>query len=129
MEQTISDMAIDRRALTPLFRQVYAAISAAIVDGRLRAGARLPASRAMATQLGLSRTVVVAAYEQLLAEGYATGRVGSGTYVAHDLPERPGGRPRAAKTSRTARYGAPRLRTREEERETHRLVSVLGLAC
>jgi GntR family transcriptional regulator/MocR family aminotransferase len=109
MEQTISDMAIDRRSPTPLFRQVYAAISAAIVDGRLRAGARLPASRAMAEQLGLSRTVVVAAYEQLLAEGYATGRVGSGTYVAHDLPERPGGRARPARTNRTMRYGAPRL--------------------
>lgn len=109
MEQTISDMAIDRQAATPLFRQVYAAISSAIVDGRLRAGARLPASRTMAEQLGLSRTVVVAAYEQLLAEGYATGRVGSGTYVAHDLPKRPGGRARPAKASRTARYGAPRL--------------------
>lgn len=109
MEQTISDMAIDRRALTPLFRQVYAAISSAIVDGRLRAGVKLPASRAMAEQFGLSRTVVVAAYEQLLAEGYATGRVGSGTYVAHDLPQRPGCRVRPARTSRTARHGAPRL--------------------
>ncbi|SEP51044.1 GntR family transcriptional regulator / MocR family aminotransferase [Rhodospirillales bacterium URHD0017] len=109
MEQTISDVAIDRRAITPLFRQVYAAISASIVDGRLRAGARLPASRELAEQLGLSRTVIVAAYEQLLAEGYATGRIGSGTYVTHDLPERPAGRPRAAKTSRTQRYGAPRL--------------------
>jgi GntR family transcriptional regulator/MocR family aminotransferase len=109
MEQTISDVAIDRRAITPLFRQVYAAISASIVDGRLPAGARLPASRELAGQLGLSRTVIVAAYEQLLAEGYATGRIGSGTYVTHDLPERPAGRQRAAKTSRTQRYGAPRL--------------------
>ena len=109
MEQTISDIAIDRRSLTPLFRQVYGAISSAIVDGRLQAGARLPASRAMAEQLCLSRTVVVSAYEQLLAEGYATGRVGSGTYVANDLPERPGGRTRPAGTNRTARHGAPRL--------------------
>ena len=110
MEQTISDIAIDRRAITPLFRQVYAAISASIVDGRVRAGAKLPASRELAEQLGLSRTVVVAAYEQLLAEGYVTGRVGSGTYVAHDLPERPSGRARPAKTaSRSARSAAPRL--------------------
>lgn len=109
MEQTISDFAIDRRTSTPLFRQVYAALSTAIVDGRLPAGARLPASRALAEQLDLSRTVVVAAYEQLLAEGYATGRIGSGTYVAPDLPERPGGRAPIAKTRRTAGSGALRL--------------------
>jgi GntR family transcriptional regulator/MocR family aminotransferase len=110
MQQTISDIAIDRRAITPLFRQVYAAIGASIVDGRLRPGAKLPASRELAEQLGLSRTVVVAAYEQLLAEGYVTGRVGSGTYVAHDLPERPSSRARPAEAaSRSARYGAPRL--------------------
>lgn len=109
MEQTISDIAIDRRGTTPLFRQVYAAISTSIVDGRLPAGARLPASRELAGRLGLSRTVIVAAYEQLLAEGYATGRVGSGTYVAPDLPERPAGRTKLLKAGRTARYSAPRL--------------------
>jgi GntR family transcriptional regulator/MocR family aminotransferase len=109
MQQTISDIAIDRRAVTPLFRQVYAAISSSIVDGRLPAGARLPASRALAEQLGLSRTVVVAAYEQLLAEGYATGRIGSGTYVAPDLPERPAGRASVAKARRAEGSGAPRL--------------------
>ena len=107
MEQTILDIAIDRRTVTPLFRQVYAAISASIVDGRLPARAKLPASRELAERLGLSRTVIVAAYEQLLAEGYATGRIGSGTYVAHDLPERPGGRVRPAKINRA--HGAPRL--------------------
>ncbi|HZX82033.1 MAG TPA: winged helix-turn-helix domain-containing protein, partial [Reyranella sp.] len=69
-------MAIDRQAAAPLFRQVYVAISSSIVDGRLRAGARLPASRALAERLGLSRSVVVAAYEQLLAEGYVAGRIG-----------------------------------------------------
>ena len=109
MYQTISEIVIDRRAAAPLFRQVYAAISSSIVEGRLRAGSKLPASRELAEQLGLSRTVVVSAYEQLLAEGYATGRIGSGTYVAQDLPERPGGRAKAAKATRTARYGAPRL--------------------
>ncbi len=109
MEQTISDIAIDRRSAAPLFRQVYSAISSSIVDGRLRAGAKLPASRELAERLGLSRTVVVAAYEQLLAEGYVAGRIGSGTYVASDLPDRAGGRGSIGKTRRTARYGAPRL--------------------
>lgn len=109
MEQTISDIAVDRRAAVPLFRQVYTAISSSIVDGRLPAGVKLPASRELAERLGLSRTVVVAAYDQLLAEGYATGRIGSGTYVAADLPERPSSRANPVKTGRTARYGAPRL--------------------
>jgi GntR family transcriptional regulator/MocR family aminotransferase len=109
VEQTISDIAIDRRAPTPLFRQVYAAISSSIVDGRLPAGARLPASRELAERLGLSRTVIVAAYEQLLAEGYAAGRIGSGTYVAPDLPERPAVRTKPLKAGRAARHGVPRL--------------------
>jgi GntR family transcriptional regulator/MocR family aminotransferase len=69
----------------------------------------LPASRELAHQLGLSRTVIVTAYEQLLAEGYATGRIGSGTYVAPDLPERPARLAKALKTGRTTRYAAPRL--------------------
>jgi DNA-binding transcriptional regulator YhcF (GntR family) len=56
---------IDRRAATPLFRQVYAGLTAAILERRLRLGARLPASRALAGRLGLSRTAFVAAYEQL----------------------------------------------------------------
>lgn len=103
-------LSIDRRLATPLFRQVYAALSAAILDRRLPPGARLPATRTLAAQLGLSRTAVVTAYEQLLAEGYTTGRVGSGTYVATNLPGRPRGRGAApAKAPRRADHGQPRL--------------------
>lgn len=105
------DVPIDRRLATPLFRQVYAGLSSAILERRLRPGAKLPASRALAGQLGLSRTAIVAAYEQLLAEGYAAGRVGAGTYVAGDLPDKPDGRavrPSHA-ASRAARYGVPHL--------------------
>jgi GntR family transcriptional regulator/MocR family aminotransferase len=107
------EVPIDRRLATPLFRQVYAGLSSAILERRLRPGARLPASRALAGQLGLSRTAIVAAYEQLLAEGYATGRVGAGTYVASDLPDKPDGRARTARpshaASHAARYGVPHL--------------------
>ena len=126
MEQTISDIAIDRRAAAPLFRQVYAAISSSIVDGRLRAGAKLPASRELAERLGLSRTVVVAAYEQLLAEGYVAGRIGSGTYVASDLPDRPGGRARSARPAApraTARRGSPARSTSPCRATTARSIS------
>ncbi|GIF11958.1 PLP-dependent aminotransferase family protein [Actinoplanes teichomyceticus] len=61
---------------------VYRALRAAIVDGRLPAGHRLPASRALAADLGVSRGSVAGAYERLVAEGHLTARVGAGTFVA-----------------------------------------------
>lgn len=65
-----------------LHRQLYRALRAAILDGRLVAGARLPGTRALARELGVSRNTVLQACEQLIAEGYATGRSRSGTFVA-----------------------------------------------
>src|SRR5215470_18573468 len=69
----------------PLVRQIYGQVRAAVLSGALPAGTKLPSSRAMAARLGVARASVVAAYEQLLAEGYAEGRHGSGTFVAADL--------------------------------------------
>ena len=93
---------VERASGTPLFRQLYLQIRQAILAQRLRAGARLPSTRALAAHLSLSRASVVSAYEQLLAEGYITGKVGAGTYISADLPEaidgatrRPKARPRA----------------------------------
>lgn len=80
---------LDRAAAAPLQRQVIAQLRAAIFDGRLAPGTRLPATRALAAALGLSRNVVVAAYDELFAEGYVTGRHGSGTYVEETLPAQP----------------------------------------
>lgn len=65
-----------------LARQLYQALRERILDGRLPAGARLPASRELAALLGLSRNTVTRAFDQLYAEGYVEGRVGAGTYVA-----------------------------------------------
>ncbi len=62
--------------------RVYRALRAAIVDGRLPAGHRLPATRVLAADLGVSRNSVATAYERLVAEGYLSSRVGSGTFVA-----------------------------------------------
>src|SRR5215213_3140490 len=73
---------VDRSADVPLGQQVQAALRAAIRAGRLRSGERLPSTRQLADQLGLSRGSVVSAYEQLLAEGYVVSGVGSGTRVA-----------------------------------------------
>ena len=69
-----------------IYRQLYRALRGAILAGRARPGSRLPSTRWIATETGVSRNRVVIAYAQLLDEGYVTGRVGSGTYVASELP-------------------------------------------
>src|SRR5260370_41006095 len=69
----------------PLFRQVYVGLREAILAGTLSAGEQLPSTRHLAEQLGISRTVVLLAYEHLLAEGFVEGRHGAGPYVARGL--------------------------------------------
>src|SRR5919206_5097697 len=70
-----------------LVRWLYEELRHAILEGRLRRGARLPASRDFARQYGVSRGTVMAAFTQLQAEGYLTSRVGAGTRVSGRLPE------------------------------------------
>jgi GntR family transcriptional regulator/MocR family aminotransferase len=74
--------ALDPKRRLPLSRQLYDELRTALGDGRLAAGARLPSTRDLAGVLGLSRNTVLAAYEQLAAEGWVTGRVGAGTRVS-----------------------------------------------
>jgi GntR family transcriptional regulator/MocR family aminotransferase len=69
--------------------RVHAGLRAAILEGRLAAGLRLPSSRALADQLGVRRNAVVVAYELLLSDGLAEARVGDGTYVAAQVPRGP----------------------------------------
>ena len=80
-------IAVDRAAAQPLHRQIYQGYRDAIVERRLRAGQRLPSTRALARELSVSRVPVVSAFEQLLAEGYIESAVGSGTFVARTLPD------------------------------------------
>jgi GntR family transcriptional regulator/MocR family aminotransferase len=96
-------IAVDRTAAQPLHRQVYQGYRDGIVAGRLRPGQRLPSTRALARELGISRVPVVSAFEQLLAEGYIESAVGSGTFVARTLPD--AGPPRAAALNGTVRPG------------------------
>src|SRR6266700_2230954 len=70
----------------PLHRQLYSVLKRAILDGRLRAGSRLPSTRTIAEAVHVSRTTVLNAFEQLSAEGYLQGKVGSGTRVALCIP-------------------------------------------
>jgi GntR family transcriptional regulator / MocR family aminotransferase len=68
-------------------RWLYAALRGEILAGRLRPGSRLPATRDLAQQYGLSRGTIVNAFEQLNSEGYLEAGVGSGTYVNKVLPD------------------------------------------
>jgi GntR family transcriptional regulator/MocR family aminotransferase len=77
---------LNRDAGVPLHRQITASIRASIRAGRLRAGASLPPTRALAAGLGVSRGVVVEAYQQLVAEGYLASRSGGYTHVAASMP-------------------------------------------
>ena len=93
----------------PLYQQVYRAIREAILSGRLRAGDRLPVSRILARDLAVSRNIVLIAYEQLIAEGYAVGRVGSGTYVAAVVPDSMIRIPSSGRAETSARTVAAKL--------------------
>ena len=67
-----------------LSRRVYRQLFGAVLDGRLRPGERLPATRELARQLEVSRNTVALAYDQLVAEGILVGRAGAGTFVCTD---------------------------------------------
>ena len=75
-------MYLELDGLGPLYDQLTRALKSAILDGRIIAGTQLPPTRELARELELSRTTVLAAYEQLRAEGYIDGRVGSGSFVS-----------------------------------------------
>src|SRR5215510_7598404 len=96
----------DRADQGSLTSQLVDQLREALVDGHLATGERLPATRALADLLGVSRTVVTGAYAQLFAEGWIEGRHGSGTYIADGAqsgPAVPGVPPLAG---RDGAYGA-----------------------
>jgi len=80
-------IAVDRKAAKPLHRQIYDAYRTAIVGGSMRPGQRIPSTRVLALEIGVSRFPVVNAYSQLLAEGYFKSRVGAGTVVSGSIPD------------------------------------------
>ena len=83
------DLRLDPSAPQPLYRQLYEALRGAVLAGQLASGSRLPPTRTLARQLGISRYTVVSAFDQLLAEGYLRGHTGSGTFVSGELPDVP----------------------------------------
>jgi GntR family transcriptional regulator/MocR family aminotransferase len=78
-------LTVDRHSATPLVVQLTYALREAILTGRIAAGSRLPSSRTLAADLGLSRTTTVAVYDQLTAEGLIESRVGAGAFVSQQV--------------------------------------------
>ena len=80
-------MLVDLRGEGALNDRVYRSLRQAILDGRLTAAERLPSTRALAADLGVSRKAVALAFMRLGDEGYVEGRVGAGTFVAATIPD------------------------------------------
>jgi GntR family transcriptional regulator/MocR family aminotransferase len=78
---------LDAQSGAPLYHQLYDSLRHAIVAGRLRPGARLPAARTLGTDLALSRNTVEQAYDQLHAEGYLDRHPRRGTFVSRTTPD------------------------------------------
>jgi GntR family transcriptional regulator/MocR family aminotransferase len=104
---------IDRDAAQPLRSQLEAGLREAIRSGRLQGGERLPSSRELARELGVSRGLVQECYSQLLSEGYLTSQIGSATRVAagaYPAPAEPPRRPELPpRLIADFRYGVPDL--------------------
>ena len=100
---------LNRAATEPLHRQLERELRDAVRSGRLANGAAMPSTRALGRELGLSRGVVVEAYDQLIAEGYLVARAGGTTRVAPSAGPPPARTPAAvARTPEIAfRYGRP----------------------
>jgi GntR family transcriptional regulator/MocR family aminotransferase len=86
----LGDLVVDLSTRGDRTTAVYRALLDAVRSGRLRVGERLPPTRSLAADLGVSRTTVATAYDRLVAEGFLTARVGAGTFVADAArPARP----------------------------------------
>ena len=80
--ETFQDLVLEpRKDGQEMWRWLYTELRSAIIDGRLKFGARLPSTRNLAAQYGLARGTVVAAFQQLRAEGYISSEVSAGTFV------------------------------------------------
>src|SRR5260370_18481769 len=110
---------LDRTAAEPLYQQLYRQVRDELISGNFNnSSSRLPSSRALATDLGVSRFTVNVAFSRLHSEGYLQSRIGSGTFVAEPLPETF----LSAQTARAERHveRPPRLSDRVRNIPDHR---------
>jgi GntR family transcriptional regulator / MocR family aminotransferase len=91
--EKMSFFAIDRSAAEPLTRQIYAQLRSQVLSGILPSGSRVISTRRLAAELGVSRNIVLDAFDQLLAEGYLETRTGAGTFIAPGAAFHPGEMP------------------------------------
>src|SRR5688500_5595305 len=77
----------DSASKVPRHRQIYESWRQGVLQGRFRSGERVPSTRELAHSLGVARSTVSQAYEQLIAEGYLIAMRGAGTFVCRELPE------------------------------------------
>lgn len=80
---------LDRNREEPLHKQLIIHLKAQVLSGGIKKGEKLPSSRALAVDLKVSRIVTLAAYEQLIAEGYLISKPGSGTFISDNIPDTP----------------------------------------
>jgi GntR family transcriptional regulator/MocR family aminotransferase len=110
------EIRLDAKLPTPLYRQLYGRLRGAILTGQLRRGERVPSTRTLARELGVSRFTIVAAYDLLVLEGYLESRVGQGTVVSRQLPVSPFNDPKG---------GSPELQTEAREPSPVRLAALV----
>jgi GntR family transcriptional regulator/MocR family aminotransferase len=79
------DIHITVKGQSDLAGQVYRQLREGILDGRLAAGDRLPSTRLLAIQIGVSRKTTLDAFEKLISEGYLLSQAGNGTFVANKI--------------------------------------------
>lgn len=119
---------LDPRSETPLYRQIAVWFQRAIVGGQLRPGQRVPSTRALASDLRISRIPVLSAYELLIAEGYLQSTVGSGTRVSDSIPQSVFG-PRIGRVRDAATVVDPdRAESLEKRRISRRAAAMRGPA-
>ncbi|HVW43646.1 MAG TPA: PLP-dependent aminotransferase family protein [Amycolatopsis sp.] len=83
---TSAVIVLDRDSGLPLYRQIEDSFSSAILAGVLKAGTRLPSTRALAESLGVSRNTIMLAFDELFSQGFLDARKGTGTFVAEGVP-------------------------------------------
>lgn len=84
---SLTAVALDALSAVPLYRQLYDSIRSAILRGQLVSGFKLPGSREMAREFGVSRNTITGAFDQLIAEGYLEAQTGAGTFVSKKIPD------------------------------------------
>ena len=84
---TLTIFSLNYDSTLPIYKQISRELKVAIISGRLGGRTRLPATRTLAAELGVSRNTIMSVFDELIAEGYIMSKVGSGTYVSESLPE------------------------------------------